>query len=313
MTIPSEEIRNLAVLFGEREQADFLASYWPSRFYLTHGPEERLKGVFPCVVDDLLQLQCSSLRALNPLPSGVTEGFHANYNQALPLYRSGMTLYFHDLQSPAFQLLASAVDAWLGLCGGLTRISAFASSRGIGVATHYDLNDNFVVQVKGTKRWRLATNPSVVNPSFSYRLDQPASDVHVMEAGGPLPDKLPDDHVVFDLKPGSVAYVPRGCLHQCETVDEESLHFNVQTAMLTMSDLMVYALVRMVRPQAPELRARLHHAFEQGALSGSLQESLRAELSRLEATLRGVDLAIAEDAIQRFVRSADRESLLGKW
>jgi hypothetical protein len=57
------------------------------------------------------------------------------------LYRSGFTLYFHDLRTPAFEPLSSAINERLGLCGGRTRVSAFASSRGLGVATHNDVND----------------------------------------------------------------------------------------------------------------------------------------------------------------------------
>jgi 50S ribosomal protein L16 3-hydroxylase len=291
----------LSELLGERE-GDFVTHYWPDRFYLTHGPVERLRCVFPLGLDEILALPCSGINAFIPLDNGVTESLYVGHGQVLQLYRAGFTLYFHDLRSPAFEPFVSAIEERLGLCGGRTRVSAFASSRGSGVATHYDINDNFVIQLNGRKRWRLARNRSAVNPTVGYRVDRSPTPIQLMEADGHLPSRLPDEHTVFDMQPGSVAYVPRGYLHQCETLDEASLHVNVQTAMLTMSDLMAYVFTSKLSPAAPELRVRLSHAFHQGKLSDSIQENLRAEFRRLGEQIREVDLVICESALKTFLQ-----------
>ncbi len=271
-------LRNLLGDLGEEE---FVAQHWPDRFYLVHGPAGRLQDVFPATLDALLQLPCSGMNAFMSLDDGATEGMQVGPGQVMPLYRAGFTLYFHDLRSPAFEPLVSAMERRLGLNGGRTRISAFASLRGRGVATHYDVNDNFVIQLRGRKRWRLATSRSADNPTVGYRVDRAPTLVHEMEAGGRLPTELPDDHLTFDLEPGSVAFVPRGYLHQCETVDDESLHLNVQTSMLTISDLIAYVFKAKLCPSAPELRARMCGGFRDGHLSESAQQALRAEFQRL--------------------------------
>jgi len=311
VTSSATKAANLALLFGQSGAEEFLARHWPDHPYLAHGPIERLNGIFPSGVDELLQVPCSGMMAFSSSKDGSTENLVVNHDQALPLYRSGLTLYCHDMRSPDFGALASAINEQLGLCGGRTRISAFASSRGMGVATHYDVNDNIVVQVRGTKRWRLATEPSALNPTVGYRVDRPAGVVQSLEAGGQLPARLPDNHTVFDLRPGSAAFVPRGFLHRCETVDEESLHFNVQTAMLTMGDLIAYAFLRKLKPSAPELRARLTHAFERGALKPDFRERLLAEYRCLGDRLSPAALDIDEESIRGFLQFADPRSMFG--
>jgi ribosomal protein L16 Arg81 hydroxylase len=77
---------------------------------------------------------------------------------------------------------------------------------------HYDTHDVFIVQVHGSKHWRLATNP--------YRL--------------PLPDQgygavrvEPEPEQEFDLSAGDVLYMPRGTIHWATSQETASLHITV--------------------------------------------------------------------------------------
>ncbi|GAA52775.1 lysine-specific demethylase NO66 [Clonorchis sinensis] len=87
-----------------------------------------------------------------------------------------------------------------------------------GFAPHYDDIEAFVLQLEGTKRWRvyaprdesekLACDPS---PNFSQE-----------EIGEPI--------LTATLKPGDVLYFPRGYIHQAETSeDAHSLHLTIST------------------------------------------------------------------------------------
>ena len=62
------------------------------------------------------------------------------------------------------------------------RISAFASKRGHGLKAHYDQNDNFVCQARGSKRWRIAKNVHVVNPTVGYTVGEKPTPPNVAEA-----------------------------------------------------------------------------------------------------------------------------------
>ncbi|TGZ55486.1 hypothetical protein CRM22_010396 [Opisthorchis felineus] len=87
-----------------------------------------------------------------------------------------------------------------------------------GFAPHYDDIEAFVLQLEGTKRWRvyaprdesekLACDPS---PNFTQE-----------EIGEPI--------LTATLKPGDVLYFPRGYIHQAETSeDAHSLHLTIST------------------------------------------------------------------------------------
>jgi 50S ribosomal protein L16 3-hydroxylase len=297
----SNPVAGLSTLLGDGAEEAFVAEYWPSRPYLSHGPVERLRSFLPSDIRDLLKLPCYGISAFAPLSEG-TEGLHVDFAQAMPLYRSGFTLYFHDIQSAAFEPWIAAIGDRLGLYGDRTRVSAFASSRGGGVAAHYDANDNFVVQIKGTKRWRLATQDNVVNPTVGYRVDRPPNAIQAMQASGHQLRALPREHAVLDLRPGSVAYIPRGHWHQCETLDNESLHFNIQTGLLTKGDLIIYILLNRIFPVNPSLRARICHGFSSGTLTENVQEELRVELRRLSEGIENIDMAVQEDIFRHFSR-----------
>jgi lysine-specific demethylase/histidyl-hydroxylase NO66 len=116
-----------------------------------------------------------------------------------------------------------------------------------GFKTHYDDHDVFVLQVSGSKTWRLYNTP-VENP---YRGEGFRSGDH--EIGDPIAE--------FVLNAGDCVYVPRGMLHDASTHgDEASLHITVGLIVKTWADLMLEA-VSEVALREPEFRRSLPVGF----------------------------------------------------
>jgi ribosomal protein L16 Arg81 hydroxylase len=113
-----------------------------------------------------------------------------------------------------------------------------------GFWTHYDTHDVFVLQVAGSKRWRVH-RPTVVDPLPS----QPGRTEEVTATT----DQQPALDV--GLEPGDVLYLPRGWPHAAQARQDLTLHLTVGIFPVTR-----YALVEALLSVAaddPALRASL--------------------------------------------------------
>jgi len=95
------------------------------------------------------------------------------------------------------------------------RLNAYASSEGRpGFPMHFDAHDVFILQVEGSKRWRVA----------------PATDEHpLFFQKHHATERPPDDTIYLDtvLRRGQMLYVPRGHWHEAVAVDGPSLHLTL--------------------------------------------------------------------------------------
>ncbi len=81
-----------------------------------------------------------------------------------------------------------------------------------GFKAHYDTHDVFVVQMHGTKRWRIC-KPSYDLPLKSQPYDES------------LPEPEPDQE--FDLNCGDLLYMPRGTIHWATSNNTTSVHVTI--------------------------------------------------------------------------------------
>lgn len=157
-----------------------------------------------------------------------------------------------------------------------------------GFKTHYDDHDVFVLQVSGSKSWRLYNTP-IENP---YRGENFQPDIH--EAGDPVEE--------FVLEAGDCAYVPRGLMHDALTHgDESSLHITVGLIVKTWADLML-EVISQVALDHPGFRRSLPAGFATSEFDRASVEPVFRELVDAISTNANLDDAM-DIYVDNFIRS----------
>jgi ribosomal protein L16 Arg81 hydroxylase len=122
-----------------------------------------------------------------------------------------------------------------------------------GFRCHYDLHEVFVLQIEGTKHWKVFA-PTTEAPVEPWRQeDVPSADV------APYVDCM--------LGPGDVLYVPRGHWHYAVAQDRHSLHITVGVKTRKGDELLDW-LARELR--SSEVWRRNVPAMGRGAADGAL-------------------------------------------
>jgi ribosomal protein L16 Arg81 hydroxylase len=126
-----------------------------------------------------------------------------------------------------------------------------------GFQTHFDNHDVFVLQIEGTKRWRLYDAPAGV----VFRGER-------FTPGGYQAGALREELV---LSPGDVLYVPRGIMHDAvnEAAAGPSLHVTAGVLAKTWADWLLEA-VSEAALKHPDLRRALPPGFHAGAVSAEI-------------------------------------------
>ncbi|MBV1855547.1 cupin domain-containing protein [Catellatospora sp. NEAU-YM18] len=136
-------------------------------------------------------------------------------DRVLDLLAGGATLVLQGLHRIWPPLQAFCLDL-AGALGCAVQANAYLTPAGnTGFATHYDTHDVFVLQIAGTKHWRVH-EPVHPDPLERQPWGGRADEVAATATG---PAYL--DHV---LSPGELLYLPRGWLHAASAVEATSLH-----------------------------------------------------------------------------------------
>ncbi|KAK9831901.1 hypothetical protein WJX81_006898 [Elliptochloris bilobata] len=133
------------------------------------------------------------------------------------------------------------LEAFFGCAAGCNAYLTPGGSQGF--APHYDDIDAFVLQLEGSKRWRVYSPRSAeeVLPRSS------SEDFSQQDIGEPVLDEV--------LEPGNLLYMPRGTIHQAEALlGEHSLHMTISVCQHTSwADFLAVALPRAVDLAAEEV------------------------------------------------------------
>jgi JmjC domain len=144
-------------------------------------------------------------------------------NRVRELYDDGATMVLQGLQltdaglGRAANNVALALDQPVQINAYLTPVNAR------GLELHFDFHDVFVLQLDGTKRWRVwEPLPRTRDPvKTRTRIPLPTLD----ELGEPLLD--------LTLTTGDCLYLPRGFPHAAETVEAASSHLTIGLLAIT--------------------------------------------------------------------------------
>jgi ribosomal protein L16 Arg81 hydroxylase len=192
-------------------------------------------------------------------------------SNAAQFFGIGATLYFTNVPLPR---LTQPLADFLGAPREKVIASLFLTPAGGGAAPHFDKNENFTIQLTGTKRWRVGETPAVIAPPDGHVEGQkiPPS-LTALLAG----QKQPPCRTV-EMQPGMLLYVPRGAMHSTDA-GEPSWSLNLSYSPAMWLDLVRIGLRRRLA-QSERWRGTVTGL---GNGSGAILPELAAELRDLLA------------------------------
>jgi ribosomal protein L16 Arg81 hydroxylase len=186
-------------------------------------------------------------------------------------YREGSTIvlqFIHERWKPLAKLcgaLSTELSAGFQVNAYLTPQNA----RGLGI--HYDSHDVLVLQVEGSKHWRLFESPvRLPLPGQPYEKDK-------HDSAAPLQE--------FDLNAGDALYIPRGFVHEAASTNSTSLHLTVGILPITWAEVLL-ASVESLFERDSRFRESLPPGFARDqAISREAEEHLDELLNLLPAEI----------------------------
>ena len=188
---------------------------------------------------------------------GKMQYIDASPSVALNCYNAGHSLYFNpetDVQKRYIEELCRDVGLDFGLekDGGFGGdLEVFAVRGKHKTPWHLDAQENFTIQLRGTKRWYLAQSgipdPVTNMHPLSTNTTSVENDRKIHKACDPSVELPPNEFknvTSFIMRPGSIMYAPAGIWHRVDCESEEgslSLNFSIDTSR--WSDLFVERIV----------------------------------------------------------------------
>ena len=139
--------------------------------------------------------------------------------------------------------------------------------KGQGFTPHWDNHDVFILQVHGSKHWKIEKQRRTLPASYENMSN--ADEERVIALGADA----------FTLQQGDLIYIPRGYVHAAECGDEASLHITLGFHPASWSGLLE-ATIRALSTHDRNLHRALPMGFLQGKRS-ELVSGLLAALQRL--------------------------------
>jgi ribosomal protein L16 Arg81 hydroxylase len=169
------------------------------------------------------------------------------------------------------------------VAGSLLRLSgphqAVSDAKGAqGFDAHFDTHEVFVLQIEGTKHWRiygLAREAPLVEEQAEFAREQ---------LGPPTREVL--------LQAGDLLYLPRGYVHEAFTSETLSLHLTVGVKVFRWVDLLHQAVDELSTREV-----RFRRSLPRGLLTGGTSLALSGQLRELLQVL--AEGARADEAVVR--------------
>ena len=185
-------------------------------------PESVLLGAFHLAP----KLSFHSANPVGPPPALENVAGAADFQRRIAEFHArNYSVRFPELRplSPELDRLARAFEV---LLHQPVTASAFWSRGGMRAPVHYDDHDLLVVQLRGSKRWYVSSNPSELHNTWKK-----------------IPSSAPElgPHHTVDVQPGDLIYLPRGTFHSVDS-DQGSLHLSIGFTPLTVREAVIAAL-----------------------------------------------------------------------
>ncbi|MBC7712319.1 MAG: hypothetical protein H7177_03215 [Rhizobacter sp.] len=240
--------QTLSALIHPKTSEDFFLAFKRNEPFVVHDLGEsiaELKSLpFLNSLEALLNVWPKDIQAHLPDVRDEASSIDTTAKDAQKLFDNGMGLLFNHAEtiSPVLERWVHTLRNDLGLSAlTIARCLMYATPANAGTAAHFDQNINFVLQVTGNKNWWIAPNLEVSNPMTRHTIGLPTDPELESYAEEPMPDERPENGKKFELKAGSLLFVPRGSWHWTEA-ETDALSLNFTFTAPTWIDLFSAAI-----------------------------------------------------------------------
>jgi hypothetical protein len=204
---------------------------------LVHGSPERLGSLAACTLAQLSRCPRTSTRAALRRVDGKIASVVPRRDQVVQFHNYGASINMFEVDSEDVATCQRSLEEELGLLRQAVRLGVSASRTGFG-GPRYDCHENIMVQIAGTRTWRVAPSEGAL-PTLMYVAGQPLTPA--LRAQGRT--SVPADLQEIELRPGSALWLPRGTWHEIAAVTQApSLHLNLRLRRPSWRDVLLFHL-----------------------------------------------------------------------
>jgi len=245
---------------------EFRSRYWELRPLVVHRKDPDYYGDL-CTLDDFDDAVARSSSYVKTLDAAGPRGTIRNFatvrglEAVLADMRDGGSLILEQVQrhDPKLGLFCRMLGQELG--HGFEANLYMTPPYGKSSIPHWDNTDVFIMQVLGSKEWRIEKERRVF-PIRPHRM-------------GPDGREFRGEVETFTVQQGDIVYIPRGFMHIAECGPEASLHISLGIVPVVLEEFL-HAAVKAAVQYNEGLRVSLPLGFMQGSGERIVNQAIAA-------------------------------------
>jgi ribosomal protein L16 Arg81 hydroxylase len=238
------------------DTATFFSEYWEQRplsvtrnnphYYSNLFSMRDVDAVISFTEPKFPQIQLFSNGKSVPWNSACERAGMQNINQIYDEYDRGNTVILRGLHH-CWKPISELYRNWESLFHHRVHVNMYLTPKNAqGFAPHFDTHEVFILQIEGSKHWRIYDTFQAIPLPINQ---QPIP-----------PEKLQEPLQEITLNAGDLLYLPSGYVHEALTSECSSLHLTVGINVYRWSDLLATALAS-ASDQVVSLRKALPVGF----------------------------------------------------
>jgi len=198
------------------------------------------------------------------------------------LYRKGATIKIGGFET-RHQIISKLCRGLESVLGGETTAKTFITPPMMpGYSVHFDAIDTFIIQLDGTKNWKVFPQFVVMPTAIQGR--------KVSE------EEVGECQAEYLLEPGDVLYLPSGTAHSAYCTEKHSTHITIGLAPWRANQIAEYIINTLLAPTSESIR---QHLFPT-EVDDNTEEKLKIALIDIASSLERIGTS---HVIKSFIRS----------